>query len=108
MKVIWRIVKDSSPPDRMIVYDTLLKTSGRIQNIQDLSNKTNIPRTTLKRILFLMKEVELIGGEFQNEYTNEFYPNQTYIPPCLVYGSVSQEINRGVYIPKYLGEESVK
>ena len=96
---VWRVSKDSVPPDRMAVYQALLD-EGTL-NFDHLRVKTNIPPTSSRRIIHVMKESGLIDGKFYDERTNEFYLVKEYLPPCINLGLVTQKNKKGVYIPVF-------
>jgi hypothetical protein len=103
---IWRVARDSSPPDRLMVWDCILKKGSINQGI--ITSETGMPKTSVMRILKVLQNVELIKGVYNDVHTNEYWANKKYVPLCIFSGTKSQEINRQ-YVPKIdLTEETVE
>jgi hypothetical protein len=106
MERVWRVAKDSSPPDRLLVWESALKRESVNQGM--LTGETRIPKTSIGRIIRVLQDVELFEGIYSDVHTNEYWVNKNYIPLSCFSGTRSQENNRG-YVPKIdLVPEEVK
>ncbi len=76
MKCVERVARDSSPPDRIKIYEAfekLLKEDKTSVGLWEVINESGIPKTTTKRILQLFREVGLIEGNYLGQETAEYW-----------------------------------
>jgi len=105
MNKITRVALDSAPPDRLKVYRYLCENGNSSQ--ADVVRGTDIPKTSVRRILLVLKEVQLIGGVWQGEYNNEYWPNGEYVSLLKSWDMAPLNKER-VYVLKPPVEESIK
>lgn len=105
LKRIVRVALDSSPPDRLKVYKYLYQNNNSSQ--VDIHTGTNIPKTSIQRILRFLKDVGLIGGVAPNDYSSEYWIEHEYTSLLNLWGQAPQNQPRYI-VPHSVVEEVVE
>jgi len=74
LKKLWRVAKDSVPPDRQAIYDYVSKKG--ITNEQTLFRDLKIPRTTGRRILNVLYRIGVIDANYKDQDQNQWFVTQ--------------------------------